>query len=442
MSDEEYVYEDDDDEYMSDDGDDCMEEGDDLEGMYYDAKDKIDDEPEEAADGFMLVLEREDEMSKWCWKAMKRLVRVYCSLQRYADMVQMYGRLLEYEWSGRTRNDTEKAINKLLDVMANVEAETLASVHEITTKYVGTGLRNEKLWFSVKMKAAQALLDVSKHAKCQEALDELKDACRAEDKTQWDKKKGTQLMMVFATEIQLCEAVGNLKRLKHLYEEAMLVEGAIPPPRITGIIREAGGKMYMQQEDFEQANEAFFQAFKHYDEAGHPRRVQCLKYLVLANMMSRSKINPFDSPEALPYKSDPEIGVMTGLIDAANQNDIDTFERILKDNQAAVTSDPLIKKYLSPLLRTVRTQVLQLRTKAYTTVRLSYLAEDLGMHVAEVEELLVSMLLDDMLKGGIDQVNGTLTLGSPTKDQSRYLAIQKWAAQVSALHSAIGSRLH
>jgi COP9 signalosome complex subunit 2 len=44
----------------------------------------------------------------------------------------------------------------------------------------------------------------------------------------------------------------------------------------------------------------FFEAFKNYDEAGSPRRIQCLKYLVLANMLMLSEINPFDSTEAKP----------------------------------------------------------------------------------------------------------------------------------------------
>jgi hypothetical protein len=37
------------------------------------------------------------------------------------------------------------------------------------------------------------------------------------------------------------------------------------------------------------------QAFRAYDEAGNPRRVACLKYLVLANMLMQSNVDPFDS---------------------------------------------------------------------------------------------------------------------------------------------------
>jgi hypothetical protein len=44
------------------------------------------------------------------------------------------------------------------------------------------------------------------------------------------------------------------------------------------------------------------QAFKSYDEAGVGRRVQCLKYLVLAYMLMESNVDPFDAQEAKPYK--------------------------------------------------------------------------------------------------------------------------------------------
>jgi COP9 signalosome complex subunit 2 len=44
----------------------------------------------------------------------------------------------------------------------------------------------------------------------------------------------------------------------------------------------------------------FFEAFKNYDEAGSPQRTQVLKYLVLANMLMGSEVDPFDSQETKP----------------------------------------------------------------------------------------------------------------------------------------------
>ena len=53
-------------------------------------------------------------------------------------------------------------------------------------------------------------------------------------------------------------------------------------------------------------------------------------FSVLANMLMKSGINPFDSQEAKPYKNDVEILAMTNLVNAYQNNDINDFEKILK----------------------------------------------------------------------------------------------------------------
>lgn len=56
----------------------------------------------------------------------------------------------------------------------------------------------------------------------------------------------------------------------------------------------------------------------------------CLRYLVLANMLTESQINPFDSQETKPYKNDKEIEAMTNLVSAYQKKEINEFEHILK----------------------------------------------------------------------------------------------------------------
>ena len=84
-----------------------------------------------------------------------------------------------------------------------------------------------------------------------------------------------------------------------------------------GVIKECGGKMWMGERMFplqspylprpkattgqwNRASEDFFESFRNYDEAGSPQRIQVLKYLVLANMLTGSEVNPFDSQETKP----------------------------------------------------------------------------------------------------------------------------------------------
>ena len=63
--------------------------------------------------------------------------------------------------------------------------------------------------------------------------------------------------------------------------------------------------------------------------------------------------------EAKPYKNDPEILAMTNLVSAYQNNDINEFERILKQNRQTIMDDPFIREHIEDLLRNIRTQVLK-----------------------------------------------------------------------------------
>lgn len=59
-----------------------------------------------------------------------------------------------------------------------------------------------------------------------------------------DLKKGTQLLEIYALEIQMYTAQKNNKKLKALYEQSLHIKSAIPHPLIMGVIR---GKFGLQR---------------------------------------------------------------------------------------------------------------------------------------------------------------------------------------------------
>lgn len=74
-----------------------------------------------------------------------------------------------------------------------------------------------------------------------------------------DPKKGTQLLDIYALEIQMYTEQRNNKKLKQLYQKALSVKSAIPHPRIMGIVRECGGKMHMADQVWADAATDFFE---------------------------------------------------------------------------------------------------------------------------------------------------------------------------------------
>lgn len=61
--------------------------------------------------------------------------------------------------------------------------------------------------------------------------------------------------------------------------------------------------------------------------------------------------------EAKPYKNDPEILAMTNLVTAYQNNDINEFEKILKQNRQTIMEDTFIREHIEDLLKNIRTQV-------------------------------------------------------------------------------------
>ena len=65
----------------------------------------------------------------------------------------------------------------------------------------------------------------------------------------------------------------------------------------------------------------------------------CLKYLVLANMLMQSDVDPFGSQEAKPFQSNEEVKAMTDLVQAYQANDITSFESLLEKHKKSISED-------------------------------------------------------------------------------------------------------
>ncbi|KAH9897943.1 PCI-domain-containing protein [Cubamyces lactineus] len=432
---------DDDADYMQGSEDEADEEGSaDVENMYYTAKSKKEDNPEQALKEFRAIVEKEEEKGDWGFKALKQSTKLlFLTLHRPAEALQTYTELLSYTKSAVTRNYAEKTINGILDYVGGsksgpVEVEILERFYE-ATKAALAEAKNDRLSAKTNLKLAKLWLDRKEYGRLQKILQELQRATigdNADDQAQ----KGTQLLEIYALEIQMHNERRNFKKLKEIYNASNNVRSAIPHPRIMGVIKECGGKMWMGERQWNRASEDFFDSFKNYDEAGSPQRIQVLKYLVLANMLTGSEVNPFDSQETKPYKNDPQIKAMTDLVDAYQRREVHAAEKILRENKSTIMDDPFIKQYIGELLRSLRTQYLIDLIKPYTRLELTFLAKQLNVDHEEVEELLIGLILEGKVEGRIDQVSMRLEL-EPNLQKKRYAALDKWTAALESIHTTV-----
>ncbi|XP_014668109.1 PREDICTED: COP9 signalosome complex subunit 2 [Priapulus caudatus] len=412
----------------------------DLENQYYNSKALKEDDHKAALTSFQKVLQLEEDKGEWGFKALKQMIKINFKLSNYEEMMTRYKQLLTYIKSAVTRNYSEKSINSILDYISTSKNMELLQEFYETTLDALRDAKNDRLWFKTNTKLGKLYFDREEFNKLAKILKQLHQSCQTVDGED-DLKKGTQLLEIYALEIQMYTAQKNNKKLKTLYEQSLHIKSAIPHPLIMGVIRECGGKMHLRECEYENAHTDFFEAFKNYDESGSPRRTTCLKYLVLANMLMKSGINPFDSQEAKPYKNDPEILAMTNLVSAYQNNDINEFEKILKMNRRNIMDDPFIREHIEDLLRNIRTQVLIKLIKPYTRIHIPFISKELNIDVIEVENLLVSCILDNTIQGRIDQVNQVLELEKTRQGAAQYTTLERWTSQLASLHNTIANKM-
>jgi COP9 signalosome complex subunit 2 len=86
--------------------------------------------------------------------------------------------------------------------------------------------------------------------------------------------------------------------MRAVYSISQSFSGVIEDPRVIGIIKESGGKMYMSEKRWELACDAFFASFCKLVECGAQNAVTVLKYVLLSSLLAESSVDYLSTQEA------------------------------------------------------------------------------------------------------------------------------------------------
>jgi len=438
-------------EYSSDDASDGDYQ---FENIYYEAKSIKDGDWKAAIEKFMEVvkIERDGEKSEWGFKCHKQICKILFANKVYDTFFETLEGLMKYiDTTAITKNYSEKSLNSILEY---VSISSNAAPADVQSKAFNMCLKllehspNERLWFKTQLKLGKMYLGQKKWSEvstvchqlnswCEDLVDiksitaSNRESTRSTELTpnNVDRKmsitsiqgshlsanassanstRGAQFLEVYALEIQMCTEQRNYKRLKELYSRALSVKSAMVSVLDQGIIRECGGKMHLREMAYDSALTDFFEAFKCFDECGSKRSIQCLKYVVLASMLSKSNINPFDSQEAKPYKNTPVIATMTQLVQVYQEKDSIKFEKVLKENIDSLKNDPFIWEYIEKLCKNIHIESIVAICQTSNTVTISELCTKMCVSSDEATQSVIHTLLEKRVCGKFDQVTGVL----------------------------------
>jgi len=413
-----------------------------LENMYLEAKDseqKI--KSDENLNDFNNVIQTElsstGQNGKWGFKSLKWIIKINYNLKRH-DVVRSHLMILLDKYA-LFLIENDRDMNKIFDHVN--ESPFIKELYNITLKKFDD-IGNKKTSLRLELRLAKVLLKRQEYIELDQLLDTIYNRCKLENGEE-DPTKGNQLIEYYSMKIEryLRDNNPNFKSLKSLYQRASSLKGLCSPKNL-GIIYECGGKIFLVEKNFKDSNTDFIEAFRGYDLAGlRQLAIQCLKYLILSNMLSNSPVNPFDEQRAKSYQQSPEIESMLNLIDSYRNRQITNFERVLKKNSKDLMSDPFISDYIQELRKKLRSHVLKSLIRPYKNISLSYITSELQVSEKEAEALLVELLLDNEIVGKIDQIHRLLLLKSDKSSITPYAGLTKWVNNLTSLEKSTTSKV-
>jgi COP9 signalosome complex subunit 2 len=111
----------------------------------------------------------------------------------------------------------------------------------------------------------------------------------------------------------MCTETKNNKRLKRIYPKTTNLNSVISDPRVMGIIKECGGKMFMAEKRWDKALEELFESFKNFQDCGNSRARDVLKITILASILASSNVDYAGTREAKVFKGDEQIIAVINL---------------------------------------------------------------------------------------------------------------------------------
>jgi len=332
-----------------------------------------------------------------------------------------------------TRNEGSDAINHILDHIPDNDFKLTESIYDQTFKALAKMADSERMLFDVRMRLCSTYFNRKSYDEALSLCDKCHKTCLTSDGSDDKKNKGAELLEIYALQLRISAATGNSTKLKELFEKTKDVVVAVQDPRSQSVIRECWGTMFGEEGQWVRAKQEFYTAFLNYDQSGDaPKAKQCLKYVVIANMLSNSDANVFDAREPKSYEKDKEIEAVSSIRAAFDKCDVAAFTRCLDEINKA--KDPFITKHLESMITNFNSRAIVMRIKSYRRIRLQSLADYLRVQVDKVEELLVHLILDNAVMGKIDQVNGILDLSATTGGGGKkYSALQEWTGTLSTL---------
>jgi len=250
------------------------------------------------------------------------------------------------------------------------------------------------------------------------------------------------LMEVQLFESRTYHALHNTPKAKAALTSARTTaSGIYCPPKLQAALDLQSGILHGEEDDFKTAYSYFYEGFEGYDSIDNPKAISALKYMLLSKIMLNcpDDVQSIISGKlALRYAGE-HIEAMKCIATASHNRSLSEFQDTLDKYQKELSKDLIIQRHLTKLYDNLLEQNLCRIIEPFARVEVSHVAELIKLPLVNVERKLSQMILDQKLKGILDQGAGVLVIFDEKLSNKTYAntleIIQRMGGVVDALYN-------
>eukprot|EP00245_Coleochaete_scutata_P002309 TRINITY_DN1300_c0_g2_i1.p1 TRINITY_DN1300_c0_g2~~TRINITY_DN1300_c0_g2_i1.p1 ORF type:complete len:509 (-),score=114.46 TRINITY_DN1300_c0_g2_i1:261-1718(-) len=342
--------------------------------------------------------------------AINNLAELLAKQGRAEELRTLLTDLLPY-FSLIPKAKTARIVRMIIDLVAEVpgttdlQLELCKEMVEWTKKEKRTFLRQR-----VEARLAALYMETKEYSTALSLITNLvREVRRLDDKL--------LLVDIDLLESRLHHQLRNIPKAKAALTAARTAANAIyVKPDQQGQIDMMSGILHAEEKDYKTSYSYFYEAFEAFnalDDPKHqPRAVLCLKYMLLAKVMTNQAedVHSIISTKAGLKYTGLEVEAMRAVADAHSKRSLQAFETALQSYKPQLSDDPIIHRHLSALYDTLLEQNLCRLIEPFSRVEISHIADLICLPVDQVEAKLSQMILDHKFAGTLDQGAGCLII--------------------------------
>merc|ERR1740117_1166405 len=377
-------------------------------------------------------------------RAVYDLTRAHCAKKQYSDVVSF----LESSTFFQTVNKAKcaKVVRQVLDIVCGLAPDEHDMQREICEKIVIWCRREKRSFLRQRVEAKLSAILFYQGA--------FADALHLIDGLLRELKKIDDKQLLVETHLMECKihfGLRNVPKAKSALTASRTASNAIyVAPSLQASIDNMSGTIQTEEGDYNTAHSYFLEAFEQLDQMkDETQAMKSLKYMMLCRILdSLTKALKLSakgaigvdktgrdasldistlvtSRQAVKYAG-LDLEAMTAIAKAASERSLNGYEKVLKEYEAELQSDLLIKHHLHILQEQLLESNLIRIMEPYSCVELSHIASLMELPLSNIEKKLSQMILDGKFQGILDQGKGQLIIyeeGEKDKAMEKGLAV-------------------